>query len=114
MESLHWFSARCAFRHPGLPSPEGASVFEERLILLRASDPDKAITKAELEARAYSAALELEFLGFVSVYDLEEESPGEGVEIYSVLRTCALDPDEYVSRFLDTGTEHSQTADDGL
>lgn len=110
---MAWYSARCAFRHPGLAAPEGSAVFEERLVLLRAEDEDEAIAKAEREAEAYGAASGAEYLGFVGVYGIPDETLGEGSEVYSLMRTCELDDEGFVERFLDTGTEHSEDQDAG-
>jgi hypothetical protein len=102
-----WYAAKCIFRHSSLPAEEGAFVYEERVLLVRAASIDDAMAKAETEARHYGSD-GIEYLGFVDVYHLFAESLGDHTEAYSLMRSSTLAPTDYLNRFHDTGTEHSK------
>jgi hypothetical protein len=40
------------------------------------------------------------------------DEPGQGAEIFSLLRDSELEPDEYLDAFFDTGTEREASLDD--
>lgn len=103
-----WYSARCVFRHRASAS----SSYEERVILLHANSFDEALRQAEAEARAYAASLEgVEYLEYLDLYRLFENSVGDGTEVFSLIRDSEMEPAEYISRFFDTGSEHSRSVD---
>lgn len=108
-----WYAARCVFRHTAFRGVAEDAVYEERIILLRAECFEGAIRKAEEEAGVYaSATAGAEYLGYAEVYHLSEDAIGEGTEVFSLMRTSELRPEEYLSRFFDTGSERSQSVDD--
>ncbi len=100
-----WYSARCIFRF--LRSAEGAtqSVYEERIVLLKAKDFREAVRRATDDAKRYAADASAEFTEFVDVYHLFDGELADGVEAFSLLRTSNLNPQEYVKRHFDTGAE---------
>lgn len=107
MNADSWYSARCIFRDHSSSAP--LACYEERVILLRAHDFDHALRRAEDEARAYAASLEgVEYLGFLDVYHLFEDSIGDGTEVFSLMRESELGPTAYISQFFDTGWERSR------
>jgi hypothetical protein len=85
-------------------------------VLLRAHDFDHAVRRAEEEARGYAGSLEgVEFLECLDIYHLFEDAVGEGTEVFSLMRDSELGPEEYVSRFFQTGSERSSPVEpDGL
>ena len=108
-----WYSVRCVFRAQtskpwGPPDlAAGESAYEERITLWRAESADVAIERAEEEAHLYESRLEVEYLGIAQSYRLEDE-PGEGAEVFSLIRRSTLAGDPYLDAFFDTGAEYQQ------
>jgi hypothetical protein len=100
MEKLPWFSVRCVFRLSD-------GLYEERVTIWEADDFDHAIQLAEEEATIYAANATATFLGFAQAFKIAEP-PQSGVEVFSLLRDSELEPDEYLSRFFDTGSEREE------
>ncbi|MGY5058083.1 hypothetical protein ACWDFR_29075 [Streptomyces sp. 900105755] len=96
-----WYGVRCVFRHRVL------GVYEERVTLWTARSPDEAIGRAEAEAIAYCDVLdEVEYTGFAESFRIDG-TPGEGAEVFSLMRESGLPPGEYVRRFFATGDERT-------
>ena len=101
MSELSWYGVRCVFRHREL------GVYEERLTLWRATPLDEAVSREELEAREYCADLDgVEYADFAEAYRMFGE-PGEGAEVFSLMRESGLPVGEYVGRFFATGAERA-------
>ena len=81
-------------------------MYEERVILIRASTVEDAMRKGETEAKGY-AREGIEYLGFMDLYHLATDGVGDLSEVYSLMRSSNLSPTEYLDHFYDTGTEHS-------
>src|SRR6266853_2020682 len=107
MSAEPWYAAKCVFRHANVRAEAGTFVYEERVVVVRASSFDDAISKAEAEAKRYSGN-GIEYLGFIDVYHLSVEQLGDRAEIYSLMRSSTLPPAEYLNAFHDTGAEHSK------
>ncbi|MFE2061514.1 hypothetical protein ACFXDH_03800 [Streptomyces sp. NPDC059467] len=98
---MEWYGVRCVFRHPAL------GVYEERVTLWTARSFDEAIARAETEAREYCEVLEdVEYADFAEAFRMDEV-PGEGVEVFSLMRESELPRGEYVRRFFATGDERT-------
>jgi hypothetical protein len=101
-----WYAVRCVFRSGWPPEFAGQS-YEERITLWRASSFDEAIERAEIEAEDYASAI-VEgpdtYLHLAQAYMLDDE-PGDGGEIFSLVRVSALQPEAYLERHFTTGTE---------
>jgi hypothetical protein len=72
---------------------------------------DAAIERAEQEALEYAAAIDdapYEYLGFAQAYQIFDV-PENGAEVFSLIRDSPLSPDDYLSTYFDTGTEHQRT-----
>jgi hypothetical protein len=109
MRKTAWFSAKGLFRHGSLSKRSGKQVYEERIVLFRAGDFHEAIALADAEARQYAADLEAaEYLGYVDVYELEPDSLGHEAEVYSLMRSTELNPEEFITRYHADGTQRSQ------
>lgn len=108
MSELSWYGVRCVFRHRGL------GVYEERVTLWRARSLDEAIGRGESEAYEYCADLDdVEYAGFAEAYRMYGV-PGEGAEVFSLMRESGLPAGDYVGRFFATGAERSgRGADEG-
>lgn len=98
MRKARWYSAQCIFLH----SDKGhgpKQMYEERVILVRAANKDHAIERAETEAKQYSNELEgCGYVGLTDVFDLFDERPGDGVEVFSRMRRSDLAPNEYLDQ----------------
>lgn len=105
IESSGWTAVRCIFRST---AADGAQIYEERVTIWQERDIDNAIEEAEREADAYAADADAEFVGLAQAYVLADR-PGHGAEVFSLMRDSVLDPDTYVDRFFDTGTERQRT-----
>lgn len=114
-ETLSWYSVRCAFASETWVDEDGSyTTYEERVTLWQAGSADEAIERAEAEALAYAAAVEetpVTYLGLAQCFHLFDE-PGDGAEMFSMMRDSELDPEEYIDTFFDTGSEHRSDVDD--
>ena len=108
MNDEPWYGAKCIFLHTKIDSCPG-QVYEERIILVKAENLDDAISRAESMAEEYANDLEgCSYTGFIDVFHIYDENIGDGVEVYSLMRTSNLSKDEYLNSFYDTGMERTQ------
>jgi hypothetical protein len=105
-DDVQWYTVRCVFRSDS----EGGSLYEERLTLWQADNLDDAIAVAESEALAFAQTIDVEYLGLAQGYWLSVP-PRNGAEIFSLCRESDLEPDDYLDRFFDTGTERQRQED---
>jgi ABC-type nitrate/sulfonate/bicarbonate transport system substrate-binding protein len=103
-----WFGVRCFFRH--VSSVDGGT-YEERVTLWAATDFEAAIRLAEAEAEEYTKDLDCEYLGMAQAYRLDAR-PGQGAEVFSLMRDSPMEPGDYLSAYFDTGDERQQAGDD--
>lgn len=96
------FSVRCVFQHGD------TAAYEERITLWRSANFDEAIALAEAEAGEYAELVGSRYLGLAQAYHLADDVE-HGAEVFSLIRSSNLPPDEYLTAFFDTGAEH-QTA----
>ena len=100
-----WYGVRCIF---GFESPSGTGqTYEERVTLWQATSEDQAIALAETEAATYAADGDASYLGFAQSYRLATD-PGQGAEVFSLMRDSQLPPDEYLDSYFDVGTERQR------
>lgn len=101
-----WYAVRSVIR---LSETDGGDSrrYEERITLLRTGSFEEAVERAEAEAIEYTADGGQYLIEFGQVFHLFDE-PGDGAEVFSLIRDSALEPDEYVTTFFDTGRERSQ------
>jgi hypothetical protein len=116
MSETLWFGAKTWYRLPdAYHKGDGVGqVYEERVVLLRARNGDEAISRAELEAVRYAEQANdgTEYLGVVNVYEMFDDV-SDTAEVYSVLRSSPLRPEEFLARYHDSATLHSRsTVDD--
>ena len=100
MEKLPWFGVRCVFRSSNW-------LYEERVTIWQGDDFDHAIQLAEEEAIVYAGNAASMFLGFAQAFKMTDPPDG-GVEVFSLMRESKLEPDEYLTRFFDTGSEREE------
>lgn len=103
-----WYGAKAVFRHADLEE-HGQRLFEERVVLIRATSPHEAIRKAEEQARKYAAENGVTWVEeYICTYEMFDEELGEGTEVWSLMRRSALDEAQYLRRFYSTGSECAQ------
>lgn len=101
-----WFAVRCVFRWEASEGP----CYEERLTLWRAASTEEAIGRAEVEAGRYARENGFRQLEFAQSYRLATDGrPGDGDEVFSLLRGSELDGEAYLDRYFDTGHERQTT-----
>ncbi|HEY9290888.1 MAG TPA: hypothetical protein VIP98_06385 [Microlunatus sp.] len=110
-----WYAVRCLFQSNWPPDePEAATRhYEERITLWRADSSDHAIELAEAEAEEYAGSIEdapSVYLGLAQAYAMEEV-PGQGCEVFSLIRDSELEPDAYLDAFFDDGRERQGHGD---
>ena len=110
METREWYGARSVYEVVGSGAQQnGARLFEERVVLVKASSFDEAIVEAEKEALVYAnEGSGFVYLGYVSVYKLAEGRIKSKMEVYSLMRESTLSPQKYLDRFFDTGHERTK------
>ena len=102
-----WFGAKTLYRHPGLEREGGEPCYEERVVLIIATDEEEALKLAEDEARAYQSGLETRYLGYVNVFRINDPV-GPGAEVFSIMRSVDVPEAEFVTRYYDDGTFHTR------
>jgi hypothetical protein len=100
---MGWFAVRSIYRFGA--QDDRRPTYEERVVLFEAATADVAIARAEVEAVAYAEVLgDCEPTGLFQSYWLFDE-PGDGAEVFSLMRSSELEPDDYLDSFFDTGDE---------
>ena len=103
MAGQDWFGVRCWFLFDaGSVVEERGQHYEERVTLWRASSPDDARERAIAEGDQYASESGATRLDYVDTYRMYD-GPGEGAEVWSVMRDSWLAPDEYLARFATEG-----------
>lgn len=96
---------RCIFKH----DHHTGILYEERIVLVKASSFDEAIERGEREAVDYVSTLgDVEYLGDAEAFHIAEQKVGDLTEVFSLMRESELDPNEYVATFFQTGRERSR------
>ncbi len=105
-----WYAVRCVFRSAWTHTSENVvpdeQLYEERITLWQATSVEEAIALAEAEAEDY-AGDEDEYLEIAQAF-LLYDAPTQGAEVFSLMRSSKLEPDEYLDTFFDTGSERQQ------
>lgn len=105
-----WYAVRCVFRTMWTETEAGVTpdeqLYEERITLWRAGSAEEAIALAEEEALDY-AGDEDEYLELAQAFRLYD-APGHGAEVFSLMRSSAMEPDAYLDTYFDTGSERAQ------
>lgn len=95
-----WYGAKSIFYD------EENAVYEERIIVLRADSYDEALNKAKEEADEYADSLpQVKYVGYSEVFNLFDDEIADGSEVYSVMRKSALNAEQYLHTFINTGDE---------
>lgn len=111
MDEREWYSVKCIFEHDGLAKGAEETVYEERVVILRAADFDDAIEQGEAEARDYAESIgdgSICYVGFISAYRTGERRVANRMEVYSLMRQTNLSREEFVTHYYDDGNERTQ------
>ena len=100
--SMGWFAVRQVIKN--------ADAYEERITIWQADSAEEAIGRAEAEATEY-AWDGTEPLALYQSFELAD-APGDGVEVFSLIRRSELPPDEYLDSFFATGSEEEKQLDE--
>lgn len=104
-----WYSVRCVFE---VSRDGGTRTYEERITLWRAASFEDAIARAEAEAAQYATAHgagSTRYLQLAQAFRLSDE-PGDGAEVFSLMRDSPLKPTAYLDAYFDSGTERDTPA----
>ena len=111
MDEREWYSFKCVFEHHGLAQGAEAAVYEERVVILRATSFDDAIEQGETEAQQYVEVVgkgSISYAGFISAYHTGETELADKMEVYSLMRKTTLSREAFLTHYYDDGTECSQ------
>lgn len=112
MKTPEWFAAKTVCKHRRVEDGTAKTLFEERVVLLQATDFDDAIAKGEAEVQAYCRGLrEVAYAGYINVYRLFADTVGHGTEVFSLMRESELPDNDYLDHFYDDGRERTQIAE---
>lgn len=105
---LQWFAVRCVFSMGDLG--DDVHTYEERITLWRAANFEEAIARAESEAAEYAASLGEDPAAYLDVAQCFHlfDAPGDGAEVFSLMRDSRLAPADYLDTFFDSGAERQQ------
>ena len=109
MNQSSWYGAKCIFEHKGLAQADNKTIYEERIVLIRAVGFDDAIRLGEAEAESYAAETDgVRYVGFINVFQIFDHEMKEGAEVYSIMRESGLPVREFLDHYYDDGTECTQ------
>lgn len=98
-----WYAVRCVFQW----ADDVGAPYEERLTLWQAGSMEEAVSRAEAEAWRYAEENDHRYLELAQCHRLDVDGrPGDGDEVFSLLRDSPLDARSYLDRHFDTGGEH--------
>lgn len=107
-----WYAAKSVVKHRRVENRNEKTVFEERVVLFRASSFEEAAEKAEEEIAKYVGEGQGSwYLGYMDVYRVLAPSIGDGAEVFSMSRESDLCDHDYLDRFHDTGKEFTPKLD---
>jgi hypothetical protein len=92
---MSWFAVRHVIKNE--------DAYEERITLWQATTFEEAIGRAEAEVVTY-AWEGTQPLGLYQAFELEKK-PGDGDEVFSLIRRSPLAANAYLDEFFSTGSE---------
>jgi hypothetical protein len=100
MNNKTWFSVKQIFLH----KPENKGIkpwYEERVILILATNEDDANQKARLDGEEYCLSNNetCRFIEIIDTYELYEAEIEDKTEVFSSKTISSLSPDDFVSQF---------------
>ena len=111
MDNREWYSAKCIFEHDGLAQGAEETVYEERVVLLRANSIDEALDLGEAEAREYADSIgndSICYVGFISAFRANETEITDRMEVYAMMRQTELSREAFITHYYADGYECTQ------
>lgn len=101
-----WFGVRSFYRFEGRDDHDDPRpYYEERVVLFKADTFAEAVARAEAESEEYADVFDdCQALGCFQAFAIADDVR-DGAEIYSLMRSSTLEPDDYLDHFFDTGDE---------
>jgi hypothetical protein len=99
----YWFAVRLVVLHE-------ESHYEETITIWKSPDAETAMERARRMAEDVSSTVGGRTLPFAQSFRLAHV-PGDGAEVFSLIRESNLSPDEYLKTFFWTGHENEDFID---
>ena len=94
-----WYSVRSIFRHDRIVDGKPERLFEERVVIFRATSTEDALTKGRAEAQRYAEGeTHPIMLDHIVAFGLLEEDLCEGEEVWSCLRESDNSDEQFLDR----------------
>jgi hypothetical protein len=115
MQEQQWYSVRSVFRSDRVADGKPERIFEERVVVFRASSTEEALSKGRVEAQRYAAGeTHPTMLDHIVAFALWEEELCEGEEVWSCLRQSCDSDEQYLDRVYAgemLGSRHAESGD---
>jgi hypothetical protein len=99
MQEQQWYSVRSVFRSDRVVDGRPERLFEERVVVFRASNSEEALSKGTAEAQRHSATeTHPTMLDHIVAFALWEEELCEGEEVWSCLRQSGDSDKQFLDR----------------
>lgn len=109
MEEKVWYGAKTLYQVQTNTVESPKKLYEERVVILKASSLDNAIVEAEKEARQYASDDSgITYLEYVNVFKLISQEIRDKTEVFSLMRESRLGANKYIDRYFNTGNERTQ------
>ena len=98
--TLEWYSVRSIVRSQTVEDGSPRTVFEERVVLVKAASFDEAIAKGEAEAKEYCAICHRSrVLDYLVAYYIGDEEELRRGEVWSSMRDSELSDGDFLTHF---------------
>ena len=103
MSKQDWYSAKTIYKHHSVEDGKATAVFEERVVLFRATSFDEALAKGEVEAKRYAAAdsQHCKMLDHFVAFNIHDEGLRDGDEVWSCIRDLDTTDEDFLRRVYD-------------
>lgn len=108
METKEWYGAKTVYSVNYKKRKNVMNLYEERVVLVKATSFDEALLEAEKEANYYADENDMKYLEYVNVFKLYDETIKDKTEVFSLMRDSKLAPDKYIDKYFDTGKERTK------
>ena len=107
MTTKEWYTAKTIYSVNQKTVKDAMKLYEERVVLIKATSFDEAILVAEKEANNYADKNDMKYLKYVNVFKLYEKRIKHKTEVFSLMRHSKLAPNKYIDKHFDTGKERT-------
>lgn len=109
VEKLKRYSVRSAAEWPAKKDTPNEHIYEERIVLFKATSFDDAIKLAEIENAQYCKLSGFKPLELYQCFEIDSE-PNDHSEVFSLIRRSELNGKQYLDSFFDTTNEQQTSA----